>query len=458
MKSIRREQHLITLLLLAFLVGMGVLLYRLQKEAAFYISHASTTSLGLVYDRKGDVLFDPKASKETYAADHFLDIDSLIGDDSGQMTNTLVAKNKELLTNFSFMLGEVQNGEAAIHTSLDHAVSQQVYAAFGSKNGSAVAYNYLTGEVYVCFSKPSVNILNQYADIETLEEGSLLCLALHPTIPGSMQKISTTAAAIETMGYDKLMTKQYNCTGTYINQNGQAIKCHKESGHGMQTVTEAFSNSCNPFFAQLVEDTDWKLSDITAFYKKMGYAVNGEGGSTLTLDGINCFTASTTLTDAKDFDTQWGCMGQGETLVSPIQMMTWQSAIANATGKVTQPYLISHVTTANGGQKTMAETTYGEAIFTAQTAAAVREIMLENGRNRYSDLLAGSTVGVKSGTAQHETANGKIEHALLTGFVDDPNFPIAFCVEIADRQEGEVSTSQIVRTMLGALRETLAEN
>lgn len=453
MKSIRRGQHLITIMLLAFLVGFGYLVYRLQHEASFYISHASTTSLGCVYDRTGDVLFDPKANKETYSADHFIDVGNLIGDDSRQMTNTLVAQNKAQLANFSFMLGEQKDGKAGIYTTLDHSVNRKVYDAFGSKDGCAVAYNYKTGEIYVCLSKPSVNILNKYADLADLREGSLLCKVFYPTVPGSTQKISTTIAALESMGYDTLCTKSFSCSGSYRNRNGQIIRCHKDS-HGTEDIYAAFANSCNPFYAQLVEDPDWSLADIEKTYRSMGYRVNGQGDQQyLDINGISAYTGSTDLSDKNDFDTQWGCMGQGTTLVSPLQMMVWQSAIANQTGAETMPYLIAYTKSVNGDRINEAAKKTGTTMFSARSAAYMRDIMLKNGRENYAQVLPGSDIGVKSGTAQVE--NGAKENSLLTGFVDDPDFPVAFCIVIEDRVKGEVSTSDIAGVLLQNLKNAL---
>lgn len=455
MKSIRRGQQLITLMLLAFLIGMGVLIYKLQSEAAFYISHSNSVTLGRVYDRKGDVLYDPYATKETYGENHFLDVGNLIGDASGQMTNTLVANNKGMLTNFSFMLGVQQGGQASIHTTLDHAVNQKVYDAFGGKDGCAVAYNYETGEIYVCLSRPSINILNRYSDLDTLKQGSMLCKVFYATVPGSTQKIFTTIAALEEMGEEKLSSKQYNCTGSYLNKSGQLIKCHEEGGHGMQDVTQAFANSCNPFFAQLVEDGDLPLSAITSVYEKLGYAVNTESEERMTVNGIRSFTASTVLEDPDDFDTQWGCMGQGETLVSPLQLMVWQSAIAGGDGRMTMPYLIGHAQKVNGDVTAEAKTKEGTQMFSPASAEAMRNIMLANGTEHYAELLPGTAVGVKSGTAQ--VGEDKHENSLLAGFVDDPAFPVAFCIVIEDRHSGEVSTSQIAATLLQNLKTALSE-
>ncbi|MCR5718276.1 MAG: ABC transporter permease [Oscillospiraceae bacterium] len=456
MKSIRRGQHLITILLLLFLLGFGVLIYRLQTQSAFYISHAGNMSLGKVYDRRGEVLFDQNATADEYGADYFLDVGNFIGDDSRQMTNTLVSKNKELLANFSFMLGEQPDGQAAICTTIDHKVNQRTYKAFGGKNGCAVAYNYLTGDIYVCLSKPSVNILDHYENIESLPDGALLCKVFHPTVPGSTQKISTTIAALEHMGYETLMNKTYTCEGSYENLGGEVIRCHKDTGHGEQDIMDAFANSCNPWFAQLVEDPGWRLSDIEETYQAMGYRIDPKDTlNYLNINGISAYTASTNLKNKNDFETQWGCMGQGQTLVSPLQMMVWQSAIANQTGSSTMPHLIDHTVTVSGKIRGQSSVSYGRRMFTPDNAAHMREIMLSNGRSRYADVLPGYDIAVKSGTAQ--IGKEKTENSLLTGFVDDQTFPIAFCIVIENRVSGEVSTSDIASVMLSELHEALAE-
>ena len=146
-------------------------------------------------------------------------------------------------------------------------------------------------------------------------------------------------------------------------------------------------------------------------------------------------------------------MGQGETLVSPLQLMLWQSAIATQSGKTTMPYFINYITKVNGAITSQAQISYSSQMFSEITATHMHEIMLDNGTKNYIDLLPGYDVGVKSGTAQVE--NGDKENSLLVGFVDDINFPIAFCVEIDDRVAGEVSTSDITKVLLQKLHEAL---
>lgn len=446
MKSIKRGERLTILLIVLFLLGMVLLVARIVSQATFYMSHSHNVKLGYIYDRNGAVLFDENATAEKYGADYFLDVGNLIGDNSGRMTNTLVSENLKDLQNYNLLFGAVQNGKSAIYTTLDHDANQQVYQEFGNKNGTAIAYNYQTGEILVCVSKPSVNILSD-VDVSTLETGSLLCKAFYQTIPGSTQKVCTTAAAIETIGYDALMQKSYDCQGTYYNNYGSPIRCYHGSVHGWQNISQAFQHSCNPWFAQLVEDLP--LDGLQTAFRKMGYQVNGEGSTQMDLDGISVFTASTTLEDTNDSITQWGCIGQGETVISPLQLMMWESAIANGTGQVTQPYLISYRQDLFGTVRDKAKTTYSNEIFSAETAQQVRAIMRENGDlARYS--VINYPVGLKTGTA--EQGDGT-DNSLLVGFCDDSNLPIAFCIEIEDWNQDvdTVNTNNIARTMLNAL-------
>lgn len=449
MKSIKRSLRLVTIIVFAFIAGMIMLVLKIQKEASFYISHSDTAQLGLVYDRNGDVLFDNKATPETYGENHFIDVGNLIGDAKGQMTNTLVANNIEKLNNYSFSMGLVsKDGKSSIHTSLDHYANRKVYDSFGNSKGCAVAYDYKTGEILVCTSLPSFDVTKGYSDIENFETGTLISKVMYGTVPGSTQKVSTLLSAFQIMGKDKLFSKSYTCNGVYMNKGGNEIVCHNSYGHGTQNIQQAFQNSCNPFFAQLVEDGDMPLENIIKCYEKMGYAVNDSEEKYFYIDGIQCERASTTLTDSYDFNTQWGCIGQGKTLVSPMQLMMWQSGIANQTGQMTMPYLIKYTTNVKNEIGDWAETSYSEEVFTKESASEVRQIMLENGKN-YSESISGYTIGIKSGTAQIK--DGEEENSLLVGFIEDERHPIAFCVLLENKNNSETRSENIVKTMLDSL-------
>lgn len=449
MKSIKRCQGIISLFLVFFVAGMIALVIKIQREASFYMMHSENYELGMVYDRNGDVLFDGSGNEE-YEDNYFIDVGNLIGDDKGQMTNTLVAQNLEKLNNYSFSAGLVrEGGKAAIYTTLDHEANRAVYNAFGNQDGCAVAYNYKTGEILVCTSLPSLDVTKGYENISDFRSGTLISKTLYGTVPGSTQKVSTVIAALEIMGADTLFSKSFSCSGTYVNKSGDNIDCHNSYGHGTQNIQQAVENSCNPFFAQLIEDDDLPLSQLKKVYEKLGYAVNDDEEEYFDIDGIKCQKASTTLNDPYEFKTQWGCIGQGDTLVSPIQLMMWQSAIANESGEMTMPHLIDHTTDVYGKIKDNAKTQFSDRLFSSDTAETVKQILLTNGENHYTNLITGYKLGVKSGTAQ--VNEGNTENSLLVGFVDDPDFPVAFCILIEDKNNTSLKTENIAQIMLDAL-------
>lgn len=452
MKSIKRCQGLMSLILIIFITGMVILVVKIQREASFYMMNSGETRLGIVYDRNGDILFDGSGKTE-FEDNYLIDVGNLIGDDKGQMTNTLVSRNIESLNNYSFTEGLVSNGgDAAIYTTLDHEANRKVYNAFNGQDGCAVAYNYKTGEILVCTSLPSIDVTKGYDNILDLRSGTLMSKAMYRTVPGSTQKVSTVIAALEIMGQEKLFSKSFSCSGTYENQGGNNIDCHNTYGHGTQNIQQAVENSCNPFFAQLIEDEDFPLRKIKSIFKEMGYTVNDDSCGYIDIDGIKCEMASTTLNDPYEFKTQWGCIGQGDTLISPVQLMMWQSAIANESGKMTMPYLITRTTDVNGKENYSCETEFSDRIFSSDSANTIKQILLTNGENNYNSLINGYKIGVKSGTAQ--VNEGKNENSLLVGFVDDEDFPIAFCILLEDKNSTYIKTEDIAKVILDSLNET----
>ncbi len=450
-RSMRRAGKGTVLLLLAFLLALVYLVYVLVTRSAFYMAKTGQTGYGRVVDRSGDVLFDGTKPMTNYEKGHFADVGNLIGDTTGQMSNTVVAKNIELLANYSFLYGK-NSGTVTLKTTISHQATRACYKALGKKNGTVVAYNWKTGEVLVCMSKPCVDTALGYDNLDKMPSGSLLCKAFAPTVPGSTQKVSTLIAAYEQNGIDSVNALEFSCEGSWVNATGGKINCHKKSGHGKQTLSEAFANSCNPYFAQLVQSRMMPLSSIIETYTKMGYSVNGAKADSLILDKLVIPPASTTLTDKEEFETQWGCLGQGKTLVSPYQLMLWQGAVANGTGIAVQPYILASHTDIENRVTQLGSVQKTKRFFSQETAKGVRDIMTDNAKKHYSGSLGGYTCGVKSGTAQVMEHGKAYENSLLAGFCTDDDCPIAFCVVIEERVSTDISSSQLAKVLLDALR------
>ena len=449
-RSMRRAGKWTALILTAFIAALIYLGYTLITESSFYMAKSGSTTYGIVCDRTGDVLFDGSQPLTNYPAGQFADVGNLIGDTSGQMSNTVVAKHLSELANYSFTYGN-QAGKAKVETTLSHSANRAVFNAFGEKNGAAVAYNWRTGEMLVCVSRPCVDIAQGYANLDSMPSGSLLCKAFFPTVPGSTQKVSTLLAAYEAAGVDTVNAQQFDCTGKWVNAGGDTINCHQAYGHGTQDLVHAFANSCNPYFAQLVQSGIAPLSSIIGTYTRMGYAVNGEKADALSLDGITIQPASTKLSDANNFETQWGALGQGKTLVSPYQLMLWQGAIANGSGSAVQPYLIRSYTSPTGEVTEAPAHGATPQFFTAAAAQGVKDVETQNATDHYYVSFDGYSCGCKSGTAQVNDDGREYENSLLAGFCLDDRAPVAFCILIEERQSWEISTAQIARVLLDAV-------
>ena len=78
--------------------------------------------------------------------------------------------------------------------------------------------------------------------------------AFLPYSVGSTFKVVTAAAALETLGSEYCLTREYECVG-YIDVLDQRFHCHDRAGHGELDLFGAVKESCNPWFIGLGLET-----------------------------------------------------------------------------------------------------------------------------------------------------------------------------------------------------------
>ncbi|MBQ3816716.1 MAG: stage V sporulation protein D, partial [Clostridia bacterium] len=83
--------------------------------------------------------------------------------------------------------------------------------------------------------------------------------------PGSVFKILTAASALEENLINENST--FNCSYV-MNVAGQVYHCHKVSGHGVQNLQQAISNSCNPAFITIGQLVG--VSTFSKYFKAFG--------------------------------------------------------------------------------------------------------------------------------------------------------------------------------------------
>ena len=112
-----------------------------------------------------------------------------------------------------------------------------------------------TGEILAMSSMPTYDqndIYNSMKQSEELNNGAFLNRTVQVTYPpGSVFKIVVLYAALES-GVISENSYNYNCTGsTKVGNSDEMLKCHNLKGHGVQTLQQAFSNSCNTAFLDI---------------------------------------------------------------------------------------------------------------------------------------------------------------------------------------------------------------
>ena len=162
-------------------------------------------------------------------------------------------------------------------------VLQNAYTEQKAKGVTGIVMNAKTSEILAISSKPSFD-LNEppREDLSSLFEQSKMKAVTDTYEPGSTFKILTIAAALEE-GVTNLNDHFY-CPGFRI-IDGQRIKCWKTIGHGSQTFTEAFANSCNCCFMDLAQrlgvDKFYSYMEKFGLGKKTGITIKGESGGNL---------------------------------------------------------------------------------------------------------------------------------------------------------------------------------
>lgn len=217
--------------------------------------------------------------------------------------------------------------------------------------------------------------------------------------PGSVFKVITAAIGIEEGKCN--LNSTCNCPG-YIVIAGRRYNCHKKSGHGVQTLTNAMDNSCNPFFINLGQligaNIFSKYFKAFGLTEKTGIDLPGESGSQY-------------HTEEKMGPTELGSTAFGQTFkITPIQLITAISATVNG-GYLVQPHIVEKIIDENGDTVKKMQTTSKRQVVSKETSKLICELMESvvskgGGQNAY---VPGYRIGGKTGTAQ------KVSEMLSTG-------------------------------------------
>lgn len=454
MNRIAGRAGITLLLVLVLLAGLTFFVVEYAIEAGDWVIFSGSPHVynggnigcGAVTDRDGTLLLDMNGVR-TYSSVEEVRKATVhwLGDRSGSISAPALSAYSAELAGYDLLNGIYSYGNTGgtAQLTLSAAVQTAALEAMGSYKGTVGVYNYKTGELLCAVTTPTYD--PDYApDISQDTTGQYEGLYVNRFtqsnyIPGSIFKIVTLAAALETI--PNITEQTFVCRGKYKIGNNTVI-C--DGTHWEQSLKQAFRNSCNCAFAQIAQQLG--AQTLTRYVEQFGIT------QSVSFDGITTASGSFDITDASEFDVAWSGIGQYTDQVNPCVFMTFVGAVA-AGGKGAQPYLVERITS-DGIATYTADSHFGERLMSAATAEILKEYMRFNVTDKYgSENFPGLTVCAKTGTA--EVGGNKKPNAMIAGFVADEAYPLAFVIAVEDGGYGREICVPILSKVLAACRENM---
>lgn len=442
-----------TLLLLVALLlgGVSFFLYEYVTSSHNWVMHsgnphvyeggAQTIACGTVTDRDGISLLE-MGNGRIYSADSYVRAATIhwLGDRSGNIAAPVLNGYARELAGFTPVNGIYGYGGtgARARLTLSATVQKAALEALGDYKGTVAVYNYRTGEILCAVTTPTFDpdhVPDFSQDTTGLYEGVYLNRFSQAVyIPGSIFKIVTTAAALESI--PEIRSQSFTCTGTY-QIGGDRVTC--ERAHGLVNLKSAMARSCNCYYAKLA----LQLGAETLEDRVNAYGVI----DSVSFDGIRTASGNFQAVGQQPVEVAWSAIGQHKDQINPCSFLTFVGAIA-AGGQGVRPYMMASV----GDYQATLEP--AERIMSEETAAVLQDFMRNNVVNNYgADNFPGLTVCAKSGTGQ--VGGGLRSNAMFAGFVLDEEYPLAFIAAVENAGYGKQVCIPILSKVLAACCDVL---
>jgi penicillin-binding protein 2 len=362
---------------------------------------------------------------------------------------------------------------SSITLTLDQNLQVQAQKAITGFRGSIVVLERDTGRILAMVSSPKYdpNIFDPdnpnssaaLADLFASPNTPLLDRAVQGQYPlGSVFKVITFAAALESNTYtpDTHYYCDYHFTElpdrtlddwTWEHFNNELL----ETGEGRTrpsgdlTLTGGLMRSCNPYFWHIGKDL-YDQGRVTAIADMArGFGLGSKTGLEQITEASGTIINPPSLLDAVN-----QAIGQGDVLVTPLQVADFMAAIGNG-GTLYRPQIVEKTTDSAGVETTVFKAeSRGVLPIRPETLAALRTAMLaviRNPRgtayNRFTNLTSIPLYG-KTGTAESNTGT---PHAWFAGYTDanNPALPdIAIAVVAENGGEGSVIAAPIFKRIV----------
>lgn len=331
---------------------------------------------------------------------------------------------------------ESRPGHTVVLT-IDSRLQQIASGKLGDRAGAIVVLSPNTGEVLALTSKPTFDPNNPAPYLNRSDKPFLNRALAGLYAPGSVFKIITSIAALESGSITP--EDEYECLGS-LTLGDREFHCWKEDGHGWVSFKNALAQSCNIYFGQIGMKTG--EANLLAYAVRAGLGVvtgidlPGEKAGFIPRTGDSGGALNLSI-------------GQGALILTPIQMANLIATVANG-GNIFRPEIVRELRDREGN--TIEE--FGPVIqsyfFVSETTLNIlKESLLavvDSGTGSGAQV-PGISIAGKTGTAQ--TAQRDLRLTTRGSFVcyaptENPRISMAVVLDSGASSEAAAITRRIL--------------
>lgn len=338
---------------------------------------------------------------------------------------------------------------ADITLAVSADLQKRAVRLLGERRGAVVMLDPRTGEVLAMASTPvydASDVSNPATADEAfaaLRDDPASPLLLRPTlgtyVPGSTFKIVTAAAGLESAAITPSTTyrRQPAAEEDGLLVEGFRIRDghHPQTGSRRLDLYGATEVSCNIWFALTGLETGGEA--LVKEARRFGIGESIPFDLPTARSQVNGGAGPAPGGFVDDVELAAASFGQGEVLVTPLQMALVAAAVAND-GEIMRPQLVRSIESERGGERTVEPTVWRRAM-SEETAATLTRAMVGAVNGELGRLFTtgarvpGVEVAGKSGTA--ELGGSGEPHSWFMGFApaENPTVAIAIVVERGGR-------------------------
>ena len=338
--------------------------------------------------------------------------------------------------------------------SVVQAAAEDGLRKSSSGRGAVVAMDPRNGAVLAFVSAPGYdpNAFVSYSDeefpkqAEKIPEFNIAVQGTYP--PGSIFKIVSASAFLESGRIDP--SDRVFCPG-YYDAGSRVFKCWEKKGHGRMDFLDGLANSCDVYYYV----SGLRAGPLSIERQARAFGLGRPTGIRLPDEKAGNLFGPTRRATRKSYwfvgDTLNLSIGQGETLVTPVQMAVMIAATASR-GALWKPYYVDRVVSPEG--KTLLSRSpikNGEVRLKPETWDLIWQALkktVDEGTGRPA-IIKGAEVYGKTGTAQNPHG---ADHAWFVSFarVGDAAPQVAVAVLVEHGEHGSSAAGPIARRVMEA--------